>query len=202
MRHLTLSCMIMASFVMTACSSSTTISEWSCPSEQPDGCFDVANGDAIALDQLTVGAGHKDARKNSGNVTVSRIAVPQGSSISPSRPANSEDGIPVTRTVTPDIVASRQTTSTMPAVEAPKAASAITDVSDIGVSPVDVVRLQKDPQSVRIPERLAMIRIGAFEDAAGNWHPASHLFIVIAPARWQHSGLKAEPFEADNLEQR
>jgi len=42
----------------------------------------------------------------------------------------------------------------------------------------------------RVPEELAEIRIGPFEDEAGNYHPAGTMFIVLRPGRWKgaHAG--------------
>lgn len=67
--------MSFAFLALTACQTSTTTSEWSCPSPTPQGCFDVQSGDDLALNALssdrtaTVHVG-KIERKNTKKKTV------------------------------------------------------------------------------------------------------------------------------------
>ena len=63
-----LALVIVGSTLLAACSKPTTISEWSCPSDQPDGCFTVAAGDDVAIAALKA-----EVTAPKGKVTLQRM---------------------------------------------------------------------------------------------------------------------------------
>ena len=306
-RILTFLAALCLSLWLAGCSSSTTVSEWSCPTDQPDGCFTVAEGDAMALEALR-GAGNAGA-----GVTVRRTVVPAEGEPSPaSLPAPistggepdmlyDADGWPVkpngARTsafaspdgdaarraagrrdrgtgfgertasgrggdghvhaggggsgnghvhtgggssrgrgdsplgpvrgdgdmsppdrISPDHVSpdqgpvdptrfaerARTGTANTPHADAPAPITSgpITPgpITPGPITPGRIVGAFADtpppgfvsssstvsgPGAVRVPETLAEIWIGPFEDAAGNWHPVGRMFIIVSPARWR-----------------
>jgi type IV conjugative transfer system lipoprotein TraV len=143
---------VTASMLLAACSGSTTISEWSCATEQPDGCFSVAAGDDIAISALKA-----EATDMPGKVTLRRM--PAGTlTDTPELPT----GEPAVASVIED-GQHEVPASELPATEAPNAMASIQ----------------------RLPDRVAEIWIGPFEDASGNYHPASTLLIIVEPSRWR-----------------
>lgn len=187
---------ILASFVIAACSSPTTVSEWSCPTDQPDGCFDVATGDAIALDRLKAG----NIQTPTSTSTVSRMTLPKPISItSESDTYFDGDGWPIkvddgktTRGRQDGPFSGNREDQSMRASDIaaafeqaePPDTNAVTEPVREMIERIST-HWKHGITSVRVPEQLAEIWIGAFEDAQGNYHPASRLFIVVRPAIWR-----------------
>lgn len=199
------------------CTSGTTISEWSCATDQPAGCFTVAEGDAMALEALKA-----DGRPARRGVTVSRHVIPPDATDGSRRQGDlSGETCDETPGETGPSPVELAPADPSPAGSAPVdltalVGSVVTDtVSDDGhdaatprntneganelrdpgahdpgatASPGASSGASSGPAAVRVPERLAEVWIGPFEDASGNWHPASRLFIVITPAGWAAGG--------------
>ena len=135
---------LLALFALSGCGGSTVTGEWSCPVDQPDGCFTVESGDRIALRAIK----NRNLPPFRGSIIDTEITLDEETT-KPNAPATLEDGpidIPLPRTSSLD---------------------------------------NKALHSQRLPEELAEITIGSFVDAAGNFHPAGTIYIVVRPAEWR-----------------
>ena len=238
---------------LAGCSSRTTVSEWSCPTDQPEGCFSVAEGDARAIAALkgANSSAANDPATGTGRTVVRRMTLPVPISSGgaetqwfdaegwPLRPEAGQTGMDGTGASSSGRLTKNP--SSGPSLATASAGEAGRDTgrdtghdarhADRGQEPIDLTvfaggsqvgtdgttyhapsgeslrtpssgdmtasggtiltraaPVTPAPALVRIPERLAEIWIGPFEDAEGNFHPAGRLFIVITPARWAPAG--------------
>jgi len=244
---------------LAGCSSRTTVSEWSCPTDQPEGCFSVAEGDARAIAALkgaNSSAASGDPAIGTKRTVVRRMTLPVPISSGgaetqwfdaegwPLRPeagqtGASSSGLPTKnpssgpslatagageagRDTGRDIgrdarqagtgrepidltvfaggsqVGADGTTYHAPSGESLRTPSSGDMTASGGLASGGTILTRAAPVTpapalVRIPERLAEIWIGPFEDAEGNFHPAGRLFIVITPARWAPAGTTISP---------
>ena len=173
-RHLAL--FLIGTALLAACSRSTTISDWSCPTDQPDGCFTVAASDDVAIAALKA-----EATAVPGKVTLRTL--PAGSAGS-AEPAGSAGAISDNTTV---FTSASETKSTIESIQRnisqPAPAKTPHTVSSTASNPIS--RPNDLASMHRVPDRVAKIWIGPFEDASGNYHPASILFIIVEPSRWR-----------------
>lgn len=165
-RHLAL--ILIGTALLAACSRSTTISDWSCPTDQPDGCFTVAASDDVAIAALKA-----EATAVPGKVTLRTL--PAGSA-GPAESAGPAGAISDNTTV---FTSASETKSTIESIQRNISQPAPAKTPQPVSRPNDLASMH------RVPDRVAKIWIGPFEDASGNYHPASILFIIVEPSRWR-----------------
>ena len=162
---------------LAGCGNNTVTGEWSCPSNQPAGCYSVEDGDNIAL--LAI-----DNRHNGPPVwlvgglpednDLAGNAAPVSDPTPASNPALAGDPAP----------ASDPTPAGDPAPASdPAPAGDPTLVTDL--TPALSMSVRSAIQQQRIPEELAEVWIGPFVDDADNYHPPGVIFIQVRPPRWK-----------------
>lgn len=193
---------------LSACSGSSNIkSEWSCPIDQPEGCFGIPVADDMAMAALAAESeADAPAPKAELRVTRSRPAASwspsgdRGEAGSGSYPAKPQEEDPVTEPESDPAPGSMLETEDGPVEDGPvengrdgdgqngdgldetETATAAIIVDDFRARQTTV---SHPLFGLRIPERLAEVWLGPFEDEEGNYHPATRMVIIVRPAGWR-----------------
>lgn len=187
--------LILAGALLGACSQSNIKSEWSCPIDQPEGCLDITAADAIAMDELA----HENGALQSPPATLRVQRTPVGAlgdetDTEPDKrtPSSRPDENPSSEQfVKGDMTGLATDAPHGTPVQGMTALPTIKAEDNFGETHISahIDAGAGDPASMasglRIAERLAEVWLGAFEDAAGNYHPAARMFIVVQPAKWR-----------------
>ena len=174
--------------VLAACTSSNIKSEWSCLIDQPEGCLDIPVADDMAMDDMAAAGGAPRAvievrRTPASSRWISAGEDDPASAPSPAEPSVANEDEPI------DLTAALSTPEAdVDAEDGNQGAEASSGAAHGAMHETASRRVltASDPLfGLRIPERLAEVWLGPFEDEEGNYHPATRMVIIVRPAGWR-----------------